>query len=267
MITRPLRRTRILDHLGDGHRFAADLHVLGIVDSTSDLALASARDGAGDGAVVVAEGQRAGRGRRGTTWCSPARRGLWFSVVVKPPPADRRLLSPAVGLAVAEAIRGTGAEPQLKWPNDVFVEGGKVAGCLVDLAETQDGAAVAVVGVGINVNVPTDRLPRDPGRPAASLHMARGEDLDRESLLAATLQSLDRWLRVAAAGDEQAIRDSWAAQDLLIGAVVTAAEGEREVQGTVTSLDPLVGLEVQTADGAEHLRAEHARILTFEPRR
>lgn len=264
MIPRALRRSHVLKHLGDKHPYARDLHVLGVVSSTSDLVLEHARTGATNGFVVAAQGQSEGRGRRGTHWTSPTRRGLWFSVLVAPPPQDRRLLSPAIGLAVADAIGQLGIVAKLKWPNDVFLGSEKVAGCLVDLAEDQAGAPFAVVGVGINTHLDPADLPPDMAHPGTSLHAATGQDIDREALLASTLDAIAKWLEVAHAGNTDAIVEAWAPYDLLIGRTITAVDGDLEVKGRVVAVDPVVGIHVDTGMGVQMLRSETTHVIATE---
>lgn len=261
----PLRRSRIIEGLGEGHRFASDLRVLGIAGSTSDLVLQAGRAGAGDGLVVTAEGQTAGRGRRGTGWVSPARRGLWFSTLISPPPDDRRLLAPAVGLAVTDALSSLGVRPQLKWPNDVLVDGQKVAGCLVDLADDDQGRAFAVVGIGINVNLGRDDLPTDGvAWPAGSLALALGRPVDREALLVATLSALGNRLAQAAIGDHEGVAADWRPLDALVGRSITATESGDTVSGRVVDIDPAVGLTLETPTGSRTLRAEVTHVTSVD---
>ncbi len=265
MIPRALRRSRVLELLGDESPYAQDLHVLGVVDSTSDLVLERARHGATDGLVIAAQGQRKGRGRRGTDWTSPARLGLWFSVLVAPPPSDRRLLAPAVGLAVAGAIGTCGVTVKLKWPNDVLLPSGKVAGCLVDLADDNAGAPFAVVGIGINTHLDPEDLPSGTTQPVTSVAAASGQDVNREAVMASTLDALARWLDVARAGDADAIVAAWGPYDLLLGRTITAMDGDCEVKGRVVAVDPVVGIHVDTGTGVRTLRSETTHVLATEP--
>jgi len=250
----------VIEGLGADHRFARDLRILGIAGSTSDLVVQAARGGAPDGLVVSAEGQTAGRGRRGTHWASPPRRGLWFSVLVAPPPDDRRWLAPAVGLAIADALADLGLDPKLKWPNDVLVNDKKVAGCLVDLADDDSGRPFAVIGIGINANLTADDLPTDAAWPPSSLALEAGRLIERESLLIATLRALDVRLAQAATGDHAGIRGGWGPRDALVGRTIHATESGDPVTGIVSSIDPAVGVTLQTATGEVTLRAEVTHI-------
>ena len=168
------------------------------VGSTPSTQLLLAPD-APEGALVVAEEQTAGRGRLGRSWFAPAGTSLLCSLQLRPDTPTERLpeLTGVVARACADAIAAlTGLEPALKFPNDVLVGGRKVAGIL---AEARDGRVV--LGVGINVNLPVDELPEDVDRPATSLLVETGRELDRAELLAELLERLERrydaWLNAA----------------------------------------------------------------------
>ena len=140
--------------------------------STNADLVAGARDGAPEGAVLVAEEQTAGRGRMGRSWLSPPRAALTFSVLLRPtdvPAARRGWLPLLAGVAVATAIRQVSAlDAALKWPNDVLLRSGKLAGILAE----QSGDAV-VVGIGVNVSTARHELPAPAASslPATSLRL------------------------------------------------------------------------------------------------
>ena len=171
--------------------------------STNADLLAEARAGAAEGLVLVAETQTAGRGRLGRSWSSPPRAALAFSVLLRPvavPPAARAWLPLLTGIAVAAALRAeAGVTATLKWPNDVLVDGRKIAGIL---AEAHGDAIVA--GVGLNVTLTRAELPVPT---ATSLLLEDAACLDRERLLAAMLTELaSRYTAWAAGPDAAALR-------------------------------------------------------------
>ena len=158
--------------------------------STMDEAARWAAAGADDGAVVVAENQSASRGRVGRRWVSDAG-NLYFSALFRPAPAALPLLSPLAGVAVARAIRQTaGVHPRIKWPNDVTVEGRKVAGILAESAVAGSQVEHAIVGVGINVALDVSAEP-EIAPTAASLNALTDREVDRAELLRRTLQHMD----------------------------------------------------------------------------
>ena len=143
-----------------------------------------------EGAVAVADEQTEGRGRLGREWHAPAGTSILCSVQLRPAAAPQRYpeLTIVGAQACAEAIRAlTGLEPRLKHPNDVLIGGRKVAGVLGEASEDR-----VVLGVGVNVNVPPDRLPTDVRLPATSLLAELGDSVDRRDLLVELLVELER---------------------------------------------------------------------------
>jgi len=173
-----------------------------------------------EGAVVVADFQTAGRGRLGRTWTAPPGTAVLCSVLLRPPAGGRiAQLSLVAGLATAQTVEAALGRPaQLKWPNDVLVDGLKVAGVL---AEARDG--IVVVGVGLNVNQTAAELPGDARIAAASLRSLDGSERDREALLADLLVRLESaygsWLadRLGALHGEIASRDALAGRAVSVG--------------------------------------------------
>lgn len=153
-----------------------------------------------EGAVAVAELQTAGRGRLGRPWHAPARTSVLVSVNLRPAVATPRLpeLSVVAGLAVADAVAAvTGIHPEVRFPNDLLLDGRKVAGIL---AEARDERVV--LGIGINANIAEGDLPRDVDTPATSLLIESGGRVDRGLLLVELLERLearyDAWVSEAA---------------------------------------------------------------------
>jgi BirA family transcriptional regulator, biotin operon repressor / biotin---[acetyl-CoA-carboxylase] ligase len=154
------------------------------VDSTNDLALALARDGAPHGATIMAESQLRGRGRRGRDWLAPVGSSLLLSMVLRPPaPGTERLLPLRLGLAAARAIeRDVPLRVGLKWPNDLVVDRLKVGGILCE-ARSEPGHPIFVVaGIGLNVAQTQDDWPAPLRDQAASLEQVAGAPLDRARL-------------------------------------------------------------------------------------
>ncbi len=159
------------------------------VESTQSTQLLIAQD-APEGAIVVAGEQTAGRGRLGRRWLAPAGTSLLCSVQLRPDVPGERLpeLTGVAARAVGEAVEAlTGLRAELKFPNDVLVGDRKVAGVL---AEAREGRVV--LGMGINVNVPESELPQEVDRPATSLLVETGHELERAELLAELLERLER---------------------------------------------------------------------------
>ena len=184
-------------------------------DSTNDRARALALAGAPHGTLVTAGEQLAGRGRQGRAWTAPAGRALLASVVLREVPP---LLALASAVAVADVV---GADARIKWPNDVLVDGRKVAGIL---AEGRPQEGWAVLGIGVNVAVRAEDLPPELAGRAAGLGL---EPAAIEPTLAALLTALERRLAEHSAATLAAYR----ARDALLGRAVRWAHGEGVAAG------------------------------------
>jgi BirA family transcriptional regulator, biotin operon repressor / biotin---[acetyl-CoA-carboxylase] ligase len=183
--------------------------------STNDRARALAAAGAPHGTLVTAGAQTAGRGRQGRTWSAPPGRALLMSLVLRDP---RRLLPLAAAVAVAEAA---GPHAQIKWPNDVLLDGRKVAGIL---AEGRPQEGWAVLGVGLNVAVGPGDLPAELRDTAATLGL---EPSDVEPVLARVLGALEHALAL----DDGALLGAWRARDALLGRDIGWAGGRGRAAG------------------------------------
>src|SRR5215831_10631618 len=147
-----------------------------------------------EGLVVFAEHQTDGRGQRGNRWESAANKGLWFSILLRPeiPLSNSGRLTIWAIEAISDVVRiEVGLEPAIKLPNDVQINGRKVAGVLVEMRAQNNATHVAVVGIGINVNQCRDDFPAELHDKAISLAMAVGQQVPRQELALALLQNLD----------------------------------------------------------------------------
>jgi BirA family biotin operon repressor/biotin-[acetyl-CoA-carboxylase] ligase len=242
-VLRPLLRGTIFD---------AHLHHFYKIASTNTAAMAAAADAAPEGSVLLAEEQTAGRGRGSNSWQSPRSTGIYCSVILRPalPPSEVLVLSLAAGLAVHAAIQQVDSRltPDLKWPNDVLIDGKKVCGILTEMNAEATRVRYIVVGVGINVNQST--FPKD--LPATSLRLATGSDWSRVELAAALLKSLDREYRQLVQNPDA--RDSILARfarssSWVQGKPVRIEEIDSTFEGTTAGLDERGFLKVETATG------------------
>ena len=234
------------------------IEVVARTGSTNGDLLARAERGEDEGLVLVAEEQDAARGRLARSWSSPARAGLWFSVLLRPAVPQSRMswLSLLAGVATVRAVRRhAGVEARVKWPNDVVVEDRKLAGILAERA----GGAV-VLGIGLNVSTRPDELPVPT---ATSLVIEGAANTDRDPLLRAVLRELAAWYRwwTEADGDPGAsgLRDAYRDISATIGREVRAElPGGRTLTGLATDVDELgrvvIGGEPIGAGDVVHLR-------------
>ncbi len=232
------------------------------VTSTQDVAREAVGSGAEAGLVVVAEHQRAGRGRLGRTWLSEPGKNLLFSVVTFPHeglPAAALTITSAV--AVCEAIAEVlDLDARIRWPNDVLVEDAKVAGILVEgVSRPADrrGEQGLVVGVGVNVN----SAPADvPG--AGSLAGKVGRELDRTVLLTSLLCSLDHCYEVLLRGHSDEVERHWRARSSILGRQVVLEHEGHGYRGRVVDLSVTEGIILELASGVTRLfPPEHVTLL------
>ncbi|MEY4512219.1 MAG: hypothetical protein RLZZ450_4341 [Pseudomonadota bacterium] len=216
-------------------------------ESTNDDARKAASRGCADGHLVVADAQSRGRGSRGRAWISPAGTDLYLSIVAKlaVPAESLPPLTLVVGLAAAEALDEVlppAQRPQIKWPNDVWLDGHKLVGILVESASSGAQLEPLVIGVGINVN--RLHFPADLDVPASSLALVLGRPVDRAVVLTSFLNRLEPWLdRFVSEGPAAAID---AINERL------ALRGERATCGEVAGV-----VEGVAPSGALLLRGEH----------
>jgi BirA family transcriptional regulator, biotin operon repressor / biotin---[acetyl-CoA-carboxylase] ligase len=172
--------------------------VLDQAGSTNDAILQIANANSKEGLVVFAEHQTAGRGQRGNRWESAAGKGLWFSILLRPriDLASSPQLTAWAAEAVSNAIQNEfSLTPTIKPPNDVQIDGGKVAGILVEMRAQQNAPHLAIAGIGVNVNQSREDFPRELQSRAISLAMALGKHINRQSFAVALLRKLDRTYR------------------------------------------------------------------------
>jgi BirA family biotin operon repressor/biotin-[acetyl-CoA-carboxylase] ligase len=207
-----------------------------LTDSTNERARALVALGAPHGALVTADEQTAGRGRQGREWTAPPRSAVLMSLVL-------RELEDALPLAAAVAVcEALPVAAMIKWPNDVWIDGEKVAGIL---AEGRPGEGWAVLGIGLNVSS------HPPDLPATSLR-AQGEELSVEDVLGALLPELDRWL----AAPPAEVLTAWRSRDALLGEMVRWQNGS----GRAAGIDEAGSLLVDTDSGRVSLNAGEVHL-------
>ena len=244
----------LLAGLGQTRVIGRDIRVFEETTSTNDVVEKLARDDVKEGVVVFAESQTRGRGRLGRKWISPARKGLWFSILLRPAmrPAMVTQLTIAAATALFRAIQSqTGLAPEIKWPNDILVNGKKTAGILTELSAEPDKVKYVILGVGIDVNLGAAEFPADLRKLATSLRIETGKNQNRAELAIKILRELDRDYARVGSGQFAAVADEWEEHCSTLGRNVAIRIGERVIQGTAESLD---------SDGALLLRTQHGRL-------
>jgi BirA family biotin operon repressor/biotin-[acetyl-CoA-carboxylase] ligase len=244
----------LLARLGKTKVIGRDIRVFEQTTSTNDVVEKLARDGVREGVVVFAESQTKGRGRLGRKWISPTRKGLWFSILLRPDlrPQETTQLTVASAIALRRAIVSeTKLQPEIKWPNDILIGGKKVAGILTELSAELDKVRHVILGIGIDVNLDAGELPADLKKIATSLKIESGETISRAELATTILGELDFDYARVCNGKFSAVADEWEEHCSTIGKNVAVQIGERKIRGRAESLDD---------DGALLLRTEHGRL-------
>ncbi len=220
------------------------LHYEPSCSSTQELARAAAARGAGEGWTVVTDVQREGRGRLGRSWVAPPETALLFSTILQPPLDVLPLLPLLAALAVAGGIEGsTGAVPDLKWPNDVLLNGKKLAGILLERPAGPD----VVLGVGLNVNQARQEVP-DGG---TSLAIELGHELEREPLLAAILNDLGSVYERADREGLGWIVPGWRSRSSMLGEAVSFHRDGTLIRGIAEDVLADGALRVRLEDGTQ----------------
>jgi BirA family transcriptional regulator, biotin operon repressor / biotin---[acetyl-CoA-carboxylase] ligase len=221
-------------------------------DSTNERAKELALAGASHGTIVTADEQTAGRGRQGRRWLAPPGKALLMSLVLRHLGGAQAHLPLAAALGVCAACElSAPVHCSIKWPNDVWVDGRKVAGILVE-GRPQDGWAV--LGIGLNVATAEDEFPDELRGTATSLSAASGEEPPPvDDVLARLLGALEQRL----ADSPDAIVTEWRERDALQGHPVRWADGE----GTATGIDDSGALMVDTPSGRVTLDSGEVHLL------
>ncbi len=211
-------------------------------------------------AVLLAEHQSLGRGRRGRQWHSPYGRNLYLSLGWKFEKSLSELgcLPLVVALATARALQRAGLSGHcVKWPNDLLLEGRKLCGCLVEVQGDSQGPCHAVLGVGINVHMPASEVATGIDQPWTDLH-SKLPTCSRNDLASLLLEELIKQLLLFAQQGFAPFRDHWQQMDGLKGQIVEVFTGSSSVQGTASGIDDRGALMLDT--GKEVLRLHSGEV-------
>jgi BirA family biotin operon repressor/biotin-[acetyl-CoA-carboxylase] ligase len=244
----------LLSRLGKTRVIGRDIRVFERTTSTNDIMARLAGDGVKEGAVVFAESQSRGRGRLGRHWISPPRKGLWFSILLRPDlaPQSATQLTVAAATALARALaQHTGLAPEIKWPNDILIGGKKAAGILTELTAELDHVREVVLGIGVNANLELSELPRELRGAATSLRIESGQAVDRAGLAVAILREMDDDYDRIRRGQFESVAAEWQQRCGTLGRQVSIRVGERVIRGRAEALD---------GQGALLLRTQHGHL-------
>lgn len=229
------------------------------IDSTNNYAKKLAAEGCPDGTTVVAGQQVAGRGRMGRSWESPANKGIYITVVLRPPmvPEETQILSLAAAVAAARGISdATGIDTGIKWPNDLVIEGRKVCGILVEMSSEVDRVNHIVIGIGLNYSQSDEEFSGGLRNKAISLRVASEgmgacdfKAISRLCVVRSVLRELDSCYQLVLEGRHKEILDMWQRDSVTIGREVRFTIRDVEYTGKAVGITVDGRLSVDCSDG------------------
>ena len=234
--------------------------------STNDVAIdiGRKRDDP-DGIVVIADEQTHGKGRLGRNWISPPGVNIYCTVLLKPPILSRNasILSLVSAIAVTTAIREyTGLNAEIKWPNDILINGKKTGGILIEMKSDKKLLYILAVGIGINVNMPLDALPEDIRPYTTSLKAESGKHVERITLLSQILAETEKYYKILLNGNKRALINEWLGLNCTIGNKVRVQSQDRIISGTAKGIDENGQLIIRLSSGkVEAVSAGDVTIL------
>lgn len=219
------------------------------VDSTNSEAMRRLDARQAPPFIVLAESQTAGRGRRGRSWVSPFAENLYYSLVLRVDGGMRQLegVSLVVGLALLRALQGVGVSAVgLKWPNDLLVQGRKIAGILLEVSGDPADVCHVVIGIGVNVNMLVDSR-EAIDQPWTSVRAELGRLVDRNELVCGLNLQLSRYLDLHQAQGFSALLGEWQENHLWQGRTVALTSGAQSVEGVVLGIDSSGAIRLRVA--------------------
>ncbi|MBC1373015.1 biotin--[acetyl-CoA-carboxylase] ligase [Listeria booriae] len=240
--------------------FRAKTHFIGqhmsfheTVASTQLVAHQLVGEDAADGTVVIADEQKAGKGRLARPWDSQPGTGIWMSTILRPqiPMQQVPQFTFIASLAIAEAIENvTGLAPQIKWPNDIYIDKRKVCGVLTEMQAEADQVRAIIIGTGINVN--QTEFPEELREKATSLAILAGQPVSRGALFGEIMQQLEKYYQLFLEQGFAPIKLLWEERAIPFNETIVAKTLRGEVRGTVKGISDEGILIVQDAAGQEH---------------
>ena len=230
------------------------LFCLDTTESTNLRARQLAEEGFPEGTVVLADCQTGGKGRMGRPWISPAGVNFYASLVLRPPilPREAVQITFITSLAAAKALRESFAvEAQVKWPNDLLLNGKKVGGVLNELCASMEKINYLILGLGVNLNMAREQLPERELFPATSVMLEKGETVPRDLFARNYFQLLDRfYLRYLDEGFSN-LRREWESYCGMIGWRVDLETEGKRLNGEVLGIDEEGALRLRGREGRE----------------
>lgn len=235
---------------------ASKIYYYPSLDSTSTRLQQLAGEGAPGGAVVLADAQEAGRGRRGRFWHSPPGKGIYFSVLLRPPqldPAGAAPLTLVAAVAAARELRRAAALPvAVKWPNDLLVGGKKLGGILTEASISGPAVQHIVLGIGLNVNHLSADFPAELRTAVTSLRLERRRSFERRALFLNLLGELLKSCRLFFNEGFAPFQQPWREMSATLGNRVELEQARGTLRGKALDIDSTGALIVEGGEGELH---------------
>jgi len=229
-------------------RIGRKILVYNRTSSTNDIAAEYAKNKENDGLAIFAEEQTAGRGRAGAKWHGGRADSILCSILLTVCKCNPELLSLVCPVAVAEAVgKIADSQAKIKWPNDIILNGKKVAGIMVE-SKTVNDCTAYIVGIGINCHQEKNSFPYELQATATSIDIESRSICDRISLAKRLLSSLDHWLKIAEKNSKK-VMDHWRQLSTLLNQRVTLIFNGKKFTGNCIGIDPEKGLILQLETG------------------
>jgi BirA family biotin operon repressor/biotin-[acetyl-CoA-carboxylase] ligase len=236
-------------------RFGQAIHYYNQVPSTQPIAHKLAQENAVDGTIVICEEQTAGKGRLSRAWKSSKGKGIWMSVIIRPdiPPMKAPQFTLIAAVAVTRAIEDVAdVRAEIKWPNDLLINGKKCTGILTELQADVDRVQAIILGIGINVNQDIDDFPEEIHHIATSIKMITGNHINRGQLVARILHHLEIYTDLYIKHGFEPLKLLWESYSCTLGKRIKAVMIHSEIEGVALGITNDGVLEVRTDDGKIH---------------
>ena len=249
-----LQKEQIEQYL-TSNRFGQSIHYFDQCPSTQPIAHKLAQENAADGTIVICEEQTAGKGRLSRAWKSSKGKGIWMSVIIRPdiPPMKAPQFTLIAAVAVTRAIEDVAnVRAEIKWPNDLLINGKKCTGILTELQADIDRVQAIILGIGVNVNQDMEDFPEDIQHIATSIKMVSGSHVDRGQLVARILHHLELYTDLYVKHGFEPLKLLWESYSGTLGKRIKAVMIHNEIEGVALGITNDGVLQVRTDDGKVH---------------
>lgn len=235
--------------------FGKTIHYLESTDSTQKVAHQLVQEGCPNGTLVIAEEQTNGRGRLARNWHSPKYTGIWMSLILRPnlPPTKAPQFTLIAAVAVASAIEDVcQVSPDIKWPNDLLLNGKKITGILTELQADSDKINAIIMGIGMNVNQKEQDFPMELHNIATSLAIETGKEISRSTLVTRILENLEKYYLLYLEKGFAPLKLLWESYAVSLGKDITARTISGNISGKALGITEEGVLKIQDQNGKIH---------------